>query len=823
MSKINTEVERDLLKNISFLNPFTLSSLQKEETDKNLAISSEEAPPTIKAIAEELNEFEEPIAEAAYAAIAQHLKEQIGLLPTEDRPAIQPVAKTRTDSQPSKEVLEKIDSLSQEIHQFLSDHSSPFTDNSPQLIPFDLKKLEQMNEKEMTEVLSTACKNLSLYYLEHTRLAESHSFDVLSQKIGKINKKQLPSLVSQINDLLKLNQVAWLLKHLLINLLNYLHSISGKVFHAIQSDTQKLVQKFKPLLQAIEKIREDQVKKFALYIDKPIEGEILQTLQSLSLSELNLLEKSLNLTTDELDQLKESHAVGEMTPPAPLPPSTPSLPSLAGKKVVIFTCSFGTGHKTTAQAIKQTLEQAQAKASIHDLTTGALLGKDRYRKIFKALGINYNNHPLNGVDIFNEILKRQWYVLINTKNRVESLARCFLGYIGITLNKDGVSPAIGLSKNNWEKTQIRDILLSERPDQIVTTYHMDNNPILEVAQELGIPVLHVPTDFDMKSWEVFNQTTPNNLHFKTLIPNQDVAETLQTAPPLSKNQLVEGVGIPLRLEFYNFLSEGEKKAYRLERGIKEGEKVLCLSAGGNGQHLPHPEQLANSPTWKTPLRIEVIAGRNRDFVAHLQKKLKAVNGNPLLLQGTNPHVTIEIVANLDPAKKGAEDEFFISAAELSKILDITDGCLAKAGGVSVAELLFKGVPILFDQRVEPFAWELFNIGVAVKHGMGLSHFNIKSFEKDLSALLEIPRGNNSSFYFKNSREILCQTIRDQIQVAENDPLLADKRRDLVADAKFHATLQTSSAYEHLTTAVKEWLNQPPVPFHDLSSRHFTQL
>lgn len=295
---------------------------------------------------------------------------------------------------------------------------------------------------------------------------------------------------------------------------------------------------------------------------------------------------------------------------------------------------------------------------------------------------------------------------------------------------------------------------------------MDLNPILEVAEELGIPVLHIPTDYNLKFWEVFGKKTPSYPHFKSTVPNESIPETMETKSPLTFSQLIHGIGIPLRAPFYSMQSQEDCEKYRQSRGIEDGERILFFSAGGNGQHLPHPEILANSSTWEIPLRIEVIAGKNREFVAHLQKSLKMKNNNPLILHGKNRYVTIEIVRNPDENMRGTEEEFFVPAEELSKILDISDVSIAKAGGLSTAELLFKGVPIVFDHRVHPFSWELFNIRTVINNGRGYSNFNLYDLEEDLIRALSIPKERSPHFYFEDAAETLCGTIRKQIQDVE---------------------------------------------------------
>ncbi len=678
-----------------------------------------------------------------------------------------------------------IDYISQEIKQLsLPFEGTPNVSSDDEIRNIvskalaDIRCIAELNLYDSRNVqdIEAILHMLSFGYLERNRLAEHHVFNsILSKNIEKVPPNERFIVVEHLNKLGNLHQSIINFKPCFINLLNSLEdTYSLELFNDTDFIKMKhIIEVAEKILQMIEKKRQAHALHFFNWEKDKTKAEFLmQTIDALHLNELNKLEKLLT-------RMKEKLRFFGFHDSIPMEKES-RFPSLKNKKVVIFTCSFGTGHKVTAGAIKHTLQQAQAKVSIHDLSLGALLGQDSYRFIFKKLQVNYENHPLNSVDLFNEILKRQLYFVVNALDETDFFVRQSLYLSG----KNGVASAVGVLNNSWAKTQIRNLLLFERPDHIITAYHMDLNPILEVAEELGIPVLHVPTDYNMKFWEVFGEQPPTYPHFKSLIPNTGIDRTYKTKAPLFSEHVVEGVGIPLREEFYSSLTQEEALSYRQRRGIKEEEKVIFLSAGGNGQNLPHPELLANSTTWKNPTRIEIIAGKNREFVQSLQQTLKPVNGNPLLLHGTNPYVTVEVVANPDKSKIGTEEEYFIPAKELSKILDITDVSIAKAGGLSVSELLFKGVPILFDHRKTPFTWELFNIEVTVEENMGNSNFYLSDLENDLQNILQSPTGNKEHFHFEKSREILCETIKDQIHQAEQDVEIADRRGDLLFPLEF---------------------------------------
>lgn len=585
-------------------------------------------------------------------------------------------------------------------------------------------------DKKFILALKELLNSLSTVHLESSNIALFHSYKSLHVRLSKARPEHLNLTLQALRELNQLNSSTLLLEIYLNEFLVHLDAL--KANKLIQERLNILLNKLESLSLQLQQQRQKASNLYFVQLkDKSVEEHLLQTIKAL---QINCLYPIENLLIKLENRYKKP-------------------------QVIIFTCSYGTGHKVTAAAIQETLKSAKIDSIIIDLSTGALLGRDRIHKIFKVCGINYNDHPLNSVDVFNEILKNQFYSIINTKDSIDLFIRKMLDIHG----KSGVAPRSSVYKNSWEKTQLRDLLLMQQPNHIITTYHMDLNPILEVAEELNLPLLHIPTDYNMKYDEVFGTTPTSYPHFRSLIPNSSVPATLTTQYPLPDKCFVQNIGIPLRTPFYQSLERKQAKTYRKKLNLKSNEKVLFLSTGGNGQHLPHPELLANSTTWNMPLRLEIIVGKNKEFVEYLQNKLVQVDNNPFLLRGQNPYVTVEIVVNPDPAARGTDREFYISANEISKIMDISDAAIAKAGGLSTAELLFKGIPILFDQRVRPFSWELFNIQVVTAAGRGLSNYNTKTLEQDLLHLLAIPKEIDCRFHFENGPEMLINTILEQIQ------------------------------------------------------------
>lgn len=455
----------------------------------------------------------------------------------------------------------------------------------------------------------------------------------------------------------------------------------------------------------------------------------------------------------------ELYSLKEMEQRALIP--TASSHVLKDKNILIFTCSFGNGHKTCAEGVTQMFTAKGGKAKTVDLSTGLFLPYDPvhiFTNFFKgkfAFKLN------SSVAVFNWILTNKQYWIDNLLHYTDSFWRKATG----THGKQGVAPWYNPHETSNRKDEVRKIVAEAKPNLIVTTYHMDLNLIMSVSRELNIPVLHIPTDFDPKTREVFDYLDTNIdqkvVQFKCTLPTSCPA-TRENAAPLPSTCIVEGVGIPLRPGFYQKMSTYETREFKRKYHIAQDEKVLLLMSGGNGQRMEQPFLLANSNVWNKPLRVIIVAGKNQELVKELQGKLTSVHGDAHLLQGSNKNVTIQILTS-----SNKQSPYFVNDMLLSQVMDITDVAFTKAGGVSCAELLHKGVFCLFDKAHQPFSWENFNINLAVNAGFGGVSKRLTQFENDLADSINKPKQALNPFHFPNASDKLIGSIQG-LMAKEND-------------------------------------------------------
>lgn len=437
------------------------------------------------------------------------------------------------------------------------------------------------------------------------------------------------------------------------------------------------------------------------------------------------------------------------------------------KSVLIATCSFGTGHKQTAQALKGHLGNGAHVTILDPTEYGSEFVKenDFFYKIGKKFGKEWSS-----VKIFNWILAEQKYWMVNIENKIDSVL-CRI----LKKQKNGVAKQ-AKGQDTGMKQLLRKRFLMERPDLLVTTYHMDLNPFIEVAEEMGIPLMHVPTDLDVKLGEVFGRSGPSYPHFKTFLPDNNKA-TLETANLLDAEhihrEVVDGqepqvAGIALRPEFYIKRSDEEIAAIKKERGIDPEATVVLVLSGGNGQELPYPEMLMNSASNGKKYHMIVVAGSNNAAGNNLNKKRKE---NERFIKGKNPNVTIEVAE--DPAIGTEKTPYFIGASELSRLHAIANVAITKPGGLSIGELLQTGVPMILDRRITPMNWEDFNIDVIREQRRGLPYTG----RNDLVELIETvaafgkkPKPNYSKWFTAEMMDMIAK-VEDA-----TDPVFAQHRK-----------------------------------------------
>lgn len=379
---------------------------------------------------------------------------------------------------------------------------------------------------------------------------------------------------------------------------------------------------------------------------------------------------------------------------------------------VIFSCSFGDGHRSAMSAVQSYLQAGGMKVITVDTTTDPGFTNGLQTKLqlmwYNEIVLGWKLYAMhNFADKFRDV----------TWGQITS--RC-------------PSPTC----NNAHKDRFRAFLLESRPDLIVTVYHMDLLPILEVAKDLGnIPVMHIGTDMDLKMKEVFGSQGPGPIYprFALAMPFPQTMST-QTAEPVRSDGKFLG-GYPIRDEFL-IPRDADHVARERAKLVPPTTKIVLVMSGGNGQDVPWPESLADQGIGM-PLHVIVMVGKNHAAATRLGRSLRnsawLADGREVL-QGLDPQVTVEVAH-----EPGTSSSSYINATHLALLMDMADSIITKPGGGTSSEVAYRGLPAVFDATDGLLHWEDFTVQVFEKYGRGERFVDVSDLRKVLLRSLQRPR------------------------------------------------------------------------------------
>lgn len=393
----------------------------------------------------------------------------------------------------------------------------------------------------------------------------------------------------------------------------------------------------------------------------------------------------------------------------------------ATRRAVIFTCSFGDGHKSAQQAVEDFLQAAGFVVEAVDTTHDPRFEDSLQRRLSTRL-----------MDVWYNRMVLRWK-MYSIQNMVESMGTLFFGQWN--------SPCPSPTCNTPTKDAFRSVLLEQKPDIVVTVYHMDLLPILEVAKDVGnLPVLHIATDMDLKMREVFSDHQPAVYpRFKLAMPFPQAASQ-QTALPLGHDRTFLS-GYPVRQPF---LMPQDAEHIRIERAkiAPPDTKVVLVMTGGGGQDVPWPEQLAMEGIGR-PLHVLVVTGRNEEFKTRLEHALTnstEFNDGRVVLQGNDANVTVEVAQ--EPGHRGGANATYLTAERLVLLMDIADAIITKPGGGTTAEISYRGLPAVFDATRGLLHWEEFTVHAFEQQGRGERFVWPQQLGQVLSTALKRPRSSS---------------------------------------------------------------------------------
>jgi processive 1,2-diacylglycerol beta-glucosyltransferase len=223
-------------------------------------------------------------------------------------------------------------------------------------------------------------------------------------------------------------------------------------------------------------------------------------------------------------------------------------------------------------------------------------------------------------------------------------------------------------------------ILSYNPDVIVCTHATPAGIVSSLIKDkkLNIPVVVVVTDFVVHRLWVY----PEIQHY--IVANEKMGEFLNEHG--INNNCVKVIGIPVDEKFLE-LPVKEKVISDLQ--FSSQVKTILIMGGGAGL-LPMDEILLCCENIGISLQIIVVAGNNKD----IYKKLK--NLQPML------HNKVKVLGYV---------------SYVNELMAISDLIISKPGGMTCAETLCTGIPMLIYRPIP--GQEVANTNYLIEHQVAL--------------------------------------------------------------------------------------------------------
>ncbi len=344
-------------------------------------------------------------------------------------------------------------------------------------------------------------------------------------------------------------------------------------------------------------------------------------------------------------------------------------------KVLILSSSGGAGHLRAAEALHRTAQRLELpmKTENYDCL-------DFTSPTFKRL---YAGTYLNLVNKTPEL----WGYLYEKAEKKP-------------YRKKGI---IGLF-DHFNYSRYLRFLKSSKPDAIICTHFL---PFISISSEIrkwGIemPVFAATTDFDVHQYWV------DPIVFRYYVYHEESQWQLQSKGiPAHK---ISVTGIPVMPEF---LSRMSKRTSRRSLGLDARPFTILALSGGFG------------------------VGRFEEIVRTVAETLASVSRrrfNLIVVCGKNAAVKASISKMRMPQNVHASVHGFVS--NIHEMMSASDLVVTKSGGLTSAEALVKGLPMIIMDPIP--GQEMRNADLIVEHGAGWKAINLANLAYKLRKVLDTP-------------------------------------------------------------------------------------
>jgi processive 1,2-diacylglycerol beta-glucosyltransferase len=327
------------------------------------------------------------------------------------------------------------------------------------------------------------------------------------------------------------------------------------------------------------------------------------------------------------------------------------------KRIIVFFSKGGGGHISALHALESALEPLYDLEAVNIFT-------DIMGPLDSISSWTFNT--LTGEDLYNVFLMGRWTLLANAYYVVGSW---FLK-----------------KQQQCIENLLYDYLLKKKPDLIVSVIPMLNRAVGNVAKDLQIPFLVIPTDLDTTTFiNGFDGFYYKNFLYTLSFDDRSIKE--KVLPTHVAPEQMRVIGFPLRNDFF---SEKNKACLRNEFEVPHDKVVLMILMGAAGSVASY-RYVRRIARLDIPVHLIVCLGRNGKMRRKIQKiKLP-------------PDMSMTVVGFTN---------------RISDLMAISDFLLTKAGTVSVCEALHMDLPMILDNTAQALHWEDFNLGFIKRNNFG---------------------------------------------------------------------------------------------------------
>jgi UDP-N-acetylglucosamine:LPS N-acetylglucosamine transferase len=362
--------------------------------------------------------------------------------------------------------------------------------------------------------------------------------------------------------------------------------------------------------------------------------------------------------------------------------------------LMLFSCSYGAGHKMASQGIIESLPDC----TIHmvDIYEGPLRSLD----LLRSISPQFSNQQ-----IYNEMAKKEQNRLLNFMAKIAPQALL------------------------WQREKVEDLLstyvLQHKPDMLISCTPLVNSMLLEVAKKFDIPLLVVTTDIDISAFCYgldSKYAFENQQKFRITVPYAEESwknQFGQHYPQTIQKTFQYSFGYPTRRVFAEQIEAPVLEQLRSTYEIKNDENVILVMMGGNtaqaaqvyaklllGMSEEEINQIVGNNLKRSKIHLICLCGDVSQEANHsLMTQLNQLNRTHYR---QNNRVRIHACPG---TTKIAE---LVSLPELFTVI-------SKPGGSTVNEMIKKKMPMIYHISDTPLDWERGNMTYGEARHLG-KHF-----------------------------------------------------------------------------------------------------